>query len=124
MPDPKPDPRFPVPDRTIKPGATEEKSKYFREINIGHGSWIMADGRPAMFENWLDCDAQTFCRTVYYSTLDAENWDCDRHYNFVKESGLLKDKTYPGDSVGLVQIEDKAGRLWWSVTIGIRDDED
>ena len=37
---------------------------------------------------------------------------------------FLKDKTKPRESVGLTQIEDKAGRSWWSVTIGIKDDDD
>jgi len=84
----------------------------------------MKDGRPARFENWLDCDTQTFCRTVYYSTLDAEDWDERRHYDFLKESDLLNDKTRPDESVGLNRSDDEAGQSWWSVTVGVFDDEE
>lgn len=77
-----------------------------------------------MFENWLDCDTQTFCRTVYYSTLEAEEWSDRQHFDFLKQSGLIEDKTYPSESVGLTRIEDNTGRSWWSVTVGIREDDD
>ncbi len=76
-----------------------------------------------MFENWFDCDTQTFCRTVYYSAMNAEEWKDKQHFNFVRESGLIEDKTYPHDSVGLTRIKDKTGRSWWSVTVGIQEDE-
>jgi hypothetical protein len=84
----------------------------------------MKDGRPAIFENWLDCDTQTFCRTVYYSTLEAEDWDERRHFDFMTESGLLNDKTRPGESVALNRSDDESGQSWWTVTVGVYDDED
>jgi len=124
MKDRLPDPRFPVPIPPGKPQKSSSNREFYPEIDINSGSCVMKDGRPARFENWLDCDTQTFCRTVYYSTLDAEDWDERRHYDFLKESDLLNDKTRPDESVGLNRSDDEAGQSWWSVTVGVFDDEE
>jgi hypothetical protein len=117
-----PDPRFPVPKPPAKPAGSLRKSQFYSEIDISAGRCVMNDGRPALIENWLDCDTEFFCRTVYYSTLDAEEWDERRHYEFLKESGLLKDKTYTMESSGFKRIEDNEGQGWWVVTVPICDD--
>lgn len=82
----------------------------------------MSDGRPALVENWLDCDTELFCRTVRYSSLDIEGWDEQRHFEFLMESGLQKDKTYPGETVAASRTEDE--QSWWLVTVPVRRDED
>lgn len=120
----EPDPRFPFPPDPAKPSQPRGKREFYPEIDLGWGRWVMSDGRPAIFENWLDCDSQVFCRTVRYSTMEAEGWDERRHFEFLKKSGILRGKAHPSESAGINRIEDEAGQSWWSVTVSIYEEED
>ncbi|MEC5129009.1 hypothetical protein VSU19_19770 [Verrucomicrobiales bacterium BCK34] len=124
MPDTVPDPRFPVPNSQSTPATSSDQAQYFREIDISKTRFVMHDGRPALVENWFDCDTEFYCRTVRYTAFEAEDWDGNQHYQFVKKSGLLEDQTYRGTSAGTSQTTDDAGLSWWVVTVPIRKEED
>ena len=126
--EPTPDPRFPVPDRSGLPQVTSDQIS--KEITIKRGQFVLNDGRPAIVEFWKDCDIALYCYTVFFSTLDAEDWDAQRHLKYLKENNLLQQSklcdpnTHPEGGLGIKKIPDEAGQEVWSVTQALWQDDD
>ena len=71
------DTKYPRPDRKPKLGC--KGVDYFKDIGTGRAETVFDDGRPIVIEYWFDVDTQLDFVTAFYSTLDIEAWDSDRH---------------------------------------------
>ena len=114
------DQRFPKPDRSNHTPQRDAKRESYPEIDCGRGEVVMTDGRPAAIEDWYDSECEASCRTVFYSTLETEDWSGGDHFAFIEASGLLAGKSDPGRSVGHKVITDASGNSIWSVTVVMR----
>ena len=112
---------YPKPDRSNHKPQQDAKRESYPEIDVARGERVMNDGRPAVIEDWYDCDCEVFCRTAFYSTLGTDGWSEFHHYAYLEANGLLDGKTYSGWGVGRKKFMDPSGNEMWSSTVTMRE---
>ena len=93
--------KYPEPDRSDHTPQQDANREFYPELDLGGGKITLKDGRPAVFENWFDKDMELYCRTVFYSTLEIEDWTEAQHLEYFVQNGLMEGKEYHSDALGL-----------------------
>ena len=113
----KPNPKYPEPKRTAE-DRKSGKHPMLEEKDLAQGTLVMPDGRPALFEDWIDSDTRLYCRTVIYSRIDIEDWGENDHLDLIERAGLLKQLKRERNA-GLNKRVDSAGNEIWFVTVAM-----
>ena len=102
--------RFPKPDRSNK--KKSKRSDFYWEIDTGRSEIVMDDGRPALIEEWFDCETRADCTTVFYSTLGIARWSKRQHQAYLTRNKIIK-RTF---GISVMLILDASVHSMWSVT--------
>jgi hypothetical protein len=111
-------PRFPIPDRSNQPVRAEKDEDGV--LDIGWCDGVLSDGRPFRAEMWAQ--DQVSCLTIFFSTIEIEDFDDNAMQAFVENERLVSFKGERQYCTSAKWLDD-AGIELWSVNIVVGDDE-
>lgn len=110
--------RYPIP---TLPGIFDKNHPTTPEQLIWRCPALLEGDRPAVIEDWIEPDMHLYCRTAWYSVLDAEEWNDEKHYDYLAAHGVVETEPEGSRNVCSKTVEDIDGNLMWSVTVVIHE---
>ncbi len=109
---------YPIP---TPPGFNEKNHPTMPERVLNRAPLLMEGDRPAIIEEWIEPDMHLYCRTTWYSVLDAEEWTDDEHYDYLVAHNVVEKDPKVKKNVAAKKVEDEEGNMMWSITVVIEE---